>query len=43
MRAALDVRFPAEIEGQPTDRWLVESLRNGNGDVSRDWLSCCCT
>lgn len=34
MRAALEVLFPAEIEGQPVDRWLVESLRNGNGDIS---------
>lgn len=34
MRAALEVLFPSEIEGQPVDRWLVESLRNGNGDIS---------
>jgi len=34
MRAALEVLFPAEIEGQPVDRWLVQSLRNGNGDIS---------
>jgi hypothetical protein len=34
MRAALEVLFPAEIEGQPVDRWLVGSLRNGNGDIS---------
>jgi hypothetical protein len=33
-RAALEVLFPAELEGQPVDRWLVDSLRNGNGDVS---------
>lgn len=34
MRAALEVIFPAEIEDQPIDRWLIESLRNGNGDIS---------
>jgi hypothetical protein len=34
MRAALEVLFPAEIEGQPVDRWLVDSVRNGNGDIS---------
>ncbi|MEV0034517.1 hypothetical protein [Streptomyces sp. NPDC050804] len=34
MRAALEVLFPAEIENQPVDRWLVDSLRNGNGDIS---------
>jgi hypothetical protein len=34
MRAALEVLFPAEIEGQPVDRWPVDSLRNGNGDIS---------
>lgn len=34
IRAALEVLFPAEIEGQPVDRWLVDSLRNGNGDMS---------
>jgi len=33
-RAALEVLFSAEIEGQPVDRWLIDSLRNGNGDVS---------
>jgi energy-coupling factor transporter ATP-binding protein EcfA2 len=33
-RAALEVLFPPEIEGQPVDRWLIESLRNGNGDIS---------
>jgi hypothetical protein len=33
-RAALEVLFPPEIEGQPVDRWLIDSLRNGNGDVS---------
>jgi hypothetical protein len=32
--AGLEVLFPPEIEGQPVDRWLVDSLRNGNGDVS---------
>lgn len=31
---ALSVLFPAEIEGRPIDRWLVDSVRNGNGDVS---------
>jgi hypothetical protein len=31
---ALQVLFPPEIEGQPTDRWLIDSLRNGNGSVS---------
>lgn len=34
LRAALEVLFPAEIEGQPVDRWLIDSLRNGNGDIS---------
>jgi hypothetical protein len=34
VRAALEVLFPAEIEWQPVDRWLIDSLRNGNGDVS---------
>ncbi|MER6828833.1 hypothetical protein ABT352_22825 [Streptosporangium sp. NPDC000563] len=34
VRAALEVLFPTEIEGQPIDRWLVDSLRNGNGDIS---------
>lgn len=33
-RAALKVLFPARIENQPVDRWLIDSLRNGNGDVS---------
>lgn len=33
-RAALAVIFPLEMEGQPTDRWLVDELRNGNGDIS---------
>jgi NACHT domain len=33
-RSALEVLFPPDIEGQPVDQWLVDSLRNGNGDVS---------
>ena len=33
-RSALEVLFPSEIEGQPVDRWLIDSLRNGNGDIS---------
>lgn len=33
-RSALAVLFPAQIEGQPADRWLIDSLRNGNGDIS---------
>ena len=33
-RSALEVLFPPEIEGQPVDRWLIDSLRNGNGDIS---------
>jgi energy-coupling factor transporter ATP-binding protein EcfA2 len=33
-RTALSILFPAEIENQPIDRWLITSLRNGNGDVS---------
>ncbi len=33
-RSALEVLFPREIEGQPVDRWLIDSLRNGNGQVS---------
>ncbi|WP_310727906.1 ATP-binding protein [Streptomyces sp. N2A] len=34
VRAALEVLFPAEIESQPVDRWLVDSLRDGNGNIS---------
>jgi hypothetical protein len=34
VQAALEVLFPAQIEGQPVDQWLVDSLRNGNGDIS---------
>lgn len=33
-RAALEVLFPAEIEDQPVDRWLIDSLSNGNSDIS---------
>jgi hypothetical protein len=33
-RAALEALFPRQIEGQPVDRWLIESVSNGNGDVS---------
>lgn len=33
-RNALAVIFPPQIEDQPVDQWLLESLRNGNGDVS---------
>jgi hypothetical protein len=33
-RAALQVLFPPQIEARPVDRWLIESLRNGNGGVS---------
>lgn len=32
--SALRLLVPAVIEGQPADRWLTDSLRNGNGDVS---------
>jgi hypothetical protein len=31
---ALGVLFPGEVESRPVDRWLVDSVRNGNGDVS---------
>lgn len=34
VRSALEVLFPAEIEGEPVDRWLIDSLRNGNGNIS---------
>jgi NACHT domain len=34
IQAALRVLFPSEIEGHLVDRWLIDSLRNGNGDVS---------
>ncbi|WP_459957829.1 P-loop ATPase, Sll1717 family [Nocardia sp. IFM 10818] len=34
IRTALEMIFPAEIEGRPIDRWLIDSLRNGNGDIS---------
>jgi hypothetical protein len=30
----LDVLFPNEIEGQPLESWLIESVKNGNGAVS---------
>ena len=30
----LEALFPPHIEGQPVERWLVDSVRNGNGDVS---------
>ncbi|XVV13847.1 P-loop ATPase, Sll1717 family [Actinoplanes sp. CA-131856] len=33
-RPALSVLFPATVEGRPIDRWLSDSVRNGNGDVS---------
>ncbi|MEG8183961.1 hypothetical protein GZH49_36435 [Nocardia terpenica] len=33
-REAFAIIFPPEIEGQPIDRWLVDSLKNGNGDLS---------
>jgi hypothetical protein len=33
-RTALTALFPPEIENQPIDRWLVTSLRNGNGVIS---------
>ena len=39
---ALQVLFPPEIEGQPADRWLIDSLRNGNGSVPPVWPSTCC-
>ena len=31
---ALAALFPTEVEDRPIDRWLVDSVRNGNGDVS---------
>jgi hypothetical protein len=34
LQAALHTLFPEHIEGQPIDRWLIDSVRNGNGDVS---------
>lgn len=34
LRAALEALFPAEIEGQHVERWLVDSIRNGKGAVS---------
>lgn len=34
VRGALEALFPAQIEGQPVQRWLIDSVRNGNGDVS---------
>ena len=33
-RPALEVLFPPEVEGQPVDQWLIDSLSNGNGDIS---------
>jgi NACHT domain len=33
-RSALEVLFPPEVEGQPVDQWLIDSLSNGNGDIS---------
>ena len=32
--AALVALFPGEVEGQPTQRWLIECLRNGNGSIA---------
>ena len=40
---ALQVLFPPEIEGQPADRWLIDSLRNGNGSIPPVWPSTCCS
>jgi hypothetical protein len=34
LRAALEALFPRQIEDQPIERWLIDSVRNGNGDVS---------
>lgn len=34
LRRPLESIFPAELEGQPVERWLIDSLRNGNGDIS---------
>jgi GTPase SAR1 family protein len=34
LRAALEALFPSQVEGQPIDRWLIDSVRNGNGDIS---------
>ena len=34
LRVALEALFPSQIEDQPVDRWLIESVRNGNGDTS---------
>jgi energy-coupling factor transporter ATP-binding protein EcfA2 len=31
---AFDVLFPEEIEEQPVQSWLIESVRNGNGSIS---------
>ena len=33
-QSALGLLFPAEVEGRPIDRWLLDNVRNGNGDVS---------
>ena len=34
LRRRLEAIFPAQVEGTPIERWLVESLANGNGDIS---------
>lgn len=34
LRRALEAIFPAHVEDQPIERWLIDSLKNGNGDVS---------
>jgi NACHT domain len=34
VRRALEALFPDEIEGRPVEQWLIDSVRNGNGDVS---------
>ena len=34
IRRPLEAIFPPQVEGQPIERWLIDSLKNGNGDVS---------
>jgi hypothetical protein len=33
-RSELELLFPREIENQPFDQWITDSLRNGNGEIS---------
>lgn len=34
LSSALEAIFPGEVDGQPIDRWLLDSVQNGNGSIS---------